>query len=106
MSEKLSKMLGDFLKRNRNYVIEVYFRNGITGNLIVKMLISDGYLKQEKEKCIVDKDVVGTHGTQIILPYDEIMDCYEERDEYNQQTVYVILKNSMIIEFECCGMRM
>lgn len=106
MTEKLTKMLGDFLERNKNYAIEIYFRNGITGNLIVKMLISDGYLKQEKEKCIIGGNIAELDCEQIILPYNEIMDCYEERDEYNQQTVYVILKNSMIIEFERCGMRM
>jgi hypothetical protein len=103
---ELKKVLGNFIKRNKEYVIEIYVKNGKTGNMITKMLFNKMYCTLEKEKCIVDKDVVGTHDTQIILPYDEIMDCYEERDEYKQQTVHVILKNSMIIEFECCGMRM
>lgn len=41
----------------------------------------------------------------VMIPYDEVMDCYEERDEYNQQMVQVILKNGMMIYFECVGMR-
>ena len=41
----------------------------------------------------------------ILVPYDEVLDCYEERDEYNQQMVYVLLKNGMRIDFECVGLR-
>jgi hypothetical protein len=106
MSEKLSKMLGDFLKRNRNYVIEVYFRNEITGNIIAKTLIFNKLLKQEKEKFIIGEHITEFDCTRIFLPYNEIMDCCETRDEYNQQIIYVILKNNIKVEFDCCGMRM
>ena len=41
----------------------------------------------------------------ITIPYDEVLDCYEEKDEYNQQMVYVILKNGMRIDFECVGIK-
>jgi hypothetical protein len=106
MKEKMKKVLGNFLVRNKEYVIEIYLKNGITGNMIAKMLIAKSHFKQEKEKCTVGGNITEFGYPQIFLPYDEIMDCYEERDEYNQQSVHVILKNSMKIEFECCGMRM
>lgn len=39
------------------------------------------------------------------VPYDEILTCYEEVDEYNQRTVYVLLKCGISIDFECVGLR-
>lgn len=42
----------------------------------------------------------------ILVPYDEVLDCCEERDKYNQQIVRVIFKNGIIIDFECVGMRL
>ena len=41
----------------------------------------------------------------ITIPYDEVLDCYEEKDECNQQMAYVILKNGMRIDFECVGIK-
>lgn len=42
----------------------------------------------------------------IIIPFNEVLDCYEEKDEYNQQMVHVILKNGVTIYFECVGMKL
>lgn len=40
-----------------------------------------------------------------MIPFDEVLDCYEEKDEYNQQMTHVIMKNGMKVYFECVGMR-
>jgi hypothetical protein len=106
MNEKLTKMLGDFLERNKEYMVEVYFYDGVTGNMITNKLIVGGFLKEEKERYSIGGNIAEMHGNQIFLPYDEIMDCYEEKDKCIQQSVCVILKNGMKIKFECCGMEM
>ena len=41
-----------------------------------------------------------------MIPFNEVLDGYEERDEYYQQIVHVILKNGVTICFECVGMKL
>ena len=110
MKEKLKNTLGEFLKHNKDYGVNVYIRNGITGNIMLNMVLAiDRNIKLEDMKYSVSASAnVGDIKccNNISLPYDEIMDCYEERDEYNSQTVHVIMKNGMKFEFECCGERL
>lgn len=107
MKEKVESILGGFLDRNRDYAISGNISNGISGNPISDFLFpidrqygsteSVFYLKGDV------KDIKSVN--RVSIPYDEVLDCYEVKDEYNQQMVYVILKNGMRIDFECVGMR-
>lgn len=104
MKEKVENILGGFWKRNSDYAIHAYIRNGITGNFMTNLLIPVKWNVQAEEKQYLIKWKVGdVECNDLSLPYDEIMDCYEETDEYNQQNVVVIMKNGMKLEFECCG---
>lgn len=106
IKEKTENILGGFLERNENYAIEVYVRNGITNNIITRLLIPiNRSVKSEEKKYLLKWKVDDIQSNELSLPYDEIMDCYEERDEYNIQTVVIILKNGMKVELECCGDR-
>lgn len=111
MKEKVDKILGGLLERNKDYAIHAYIRNGITDNSIAKLLIPiDRTAKSEEEKYSVEWKVADIECNDFSLPYDEIMDCYENNCEDGRikisESVVVILKNGMKIEFECCGERM
>lgn len=112
MKEKVDKILGGLLERNKDYAIHAYIsRNGITDNSIAKLLIPiDRTAKSEEEKYSVKWKVGGIECNDFSLRYDEVMDCYENscedgRIKINESAV-VILKNGMKIEFECVGERM
>ena len=107
MKEKVESILGGFLERNKDYAVGGYISNGVSGNSISSFLIPiDREVELSGKKLFVVSNVNEMkHVNSISIPYDEVMDCYEERDEYNQQMVHVILKNGMMIYFECVGMR-
>lgn len=104
MKVKVKNILAGFWKRNNDYAIHAYIRNGISGNFMTRMLIPvDRNVQAEKKRYLIKWKVGDVECNDLSLPYEEIMDCYEERDEYNQQIVVVIMKNGMKFEFECCG---
>ena len=106
MEEKVIKTLGGFLERNKDYAITVYIRNGISGNKISDFWMTiDRQYKLNESALYLESNRDITSANNVSIPYDEVLDCYEEIDEYNQQMVYVILKNGLKIDFECVGMR-
>lgn len=107
MKEKIEKIFSNFMDRNKEYAIHAYVKNGVTGNIIAGLTIPiDRTVKPDMEKYSLGWKVDSIECNDMVIPYDEIMDCYEDRDGYNSQTVVVILKNGMKIEFECVGERM
>lgn len=92
------------MERNKGYAINIYIRNGITDNTIMKLLIpTNRNVQADEKKYLLKWEIDDIQCNDVSLPYEEIMDCYEETDEYNQQIVIVIMKNEMKFEFECCG---
>ena len=106
MKEKVESILGGFLERNKEYAISGNISNGISGNLISDFLMTvDRQYGSNEDVLYLKNNIRGIKNVdQIFIPYDEVLDCYEEKDEYNQQMVYVILKNGMKIDFECVGL--
>lgn len=108
MKERVESILGGFLERNKDYAISGNISNGISGNPIFDfwMTIDRQYGLNESVLYLKSNiwDIKSVN--HIIIPYDEVLDCYEEKDEYNQQMVNVILKNGMTIYFECVGMKL
>lgn len=107
MREKVESILGGFLHRNKDYAISGNISNGISGNPISDFWMTIDRQFGSNESVLYLKSNIGDIKSvnHILIPYDEVLDCYEERDEYNQQMVYVILKNGMRIDFECVGLR-
>ena len=108
MREKIENILGGFLERNKDYVISGNISNGISGNPISGFWMTVDRKFGSNDSVLYLKSNIGDIKSvnHISIPYDEVLDCYEERDEYNQQTVHVILKNGMTICFECVGMKL
>lgn len=106
MKERVETILGEFLERNKDYAVHVYIRNGVTGNSVADMVIPmDRNAESKREKFLLTGNVGDISCcNSLSLPYDEILCCYEEKDEYNQQMVYIFLKNGMEIEFDCVGL--
>lgn len=107
IKEKLEKILGDFLERNKNYAVELYISNAPTNSQIGQMFITiDRTVKTDDDKFIVEWDTKhDIKVNKLSFSYSEVLSCYEEAEEYNQQIVHVLLKNSMEFKFECCGVR-
>lgn len=105
--EKVDNVLGGFADRNREYSISGCIRNGVGGSAIASFLVPiDRKIESNERKFFMRSGMDGIKNViDITIPYDEVLDCYEEKDEYNQQMVYVIMKNGMRIDFECVGMR-
>ena len=104
IKERLETILGEFLERNKDYSINVYITNCVTGNHMALLLIPyERMTKKEEGKFVLEWDDARFYN--FCLLYDEILGCYEEKDEYNSQTVHVIMKNGMMFEFECVGLR-
>lgn len=103
MKERVVTILDGFLERNKNYSINVYIKNGVTGNHMALLLIPIERVTEENETeyTLVWDDA---QFNNFSIAYDEILGCYEERDEFNQQMVCLFLKNGMMIEFECVGL--
>ena len=108
MKERVDKILGGFLERNKEYAISGNISNGISDNPISDFWITIDRRYGSNESVLYLKSNIGDIKSviHILVPYDEVLDCYEEKDEYNQQMVHVILKNGMKIDFECVGLRM
>ena len=107
MKEKVESILGGFLERNKDYAISGNISNGISGNPISHFWMTIDRQYGTNESVLYMKSNIGEIKSvnHISIPYNEVMACYEERDEYNQQMVHVILKNGMRSDFECVGMR-
>jgi len=100
--EKVILTLNSFFDKNKNYDIEIYVRNTTTRSTI-------GYIVVANERECINKEKQfevswNNKYENFKVPYDEVLNCYEETDEYGSQTVYVILKCGVSIEFECVGM--
>lgn len=108
IKEKITKTLGGFLERNKEYTIEVYMSNLSTNSILGKMYIADEYsFKTDDKKVTLEWD--NRHDVvlnNISIAYDEVLACYDEEDEYGQQMVFVILKCGISIDFGCCGLRL
>jgi len=105
--ENIAKTLGEFLDRNKEYIVEVYIRNLSTDNIIGRMYITtDRTIKTNDKKIVLEwdnrRDITLNN---LSIPYDEVLACYDEVDEYNQHMVFVILKCGVSIGLECVGMR-
>ena len=107
MREKIEGILGGFLERNRDYAISGNISNGISGNPVSDFLFPIDRQYGSTESIFYLKGNVGDVKSvnRIMIPFDEVLDCYEEKDEYNQQMTHVIMKNGMKVYFECVGMR-
>ncbi len=107
MKEKVENILGRFLERNKDYAISGYIRNGGSSCIIADFIVPiDREIKTDEKKFILISNIDDIKCiNSITIPYDEVLACYEERDEYNQQMAYVILKNGIVIDFECVGMK-
>lgn len=100
MKEKVVKTLGEFLDRNKEYVIGLYISDPVTNHIIGRMNVTTNRVFKANDKGIT----LEWNENNLSIPYDEILACYDETDEYEQQMVFVILKCGVSIDFGCVGM--
>lgn len=105
--EKTDDTINDFLDRNKDYAVEVYLRSTEADTIISRLLVPsdrnydrngyDGncFRLSWGENCCND----------LTIPYDDVIGCYKETDEYGSQTIHVSMKYGLVIDFECSGMR-
>lgn len=113
MKEKVEKILGEFLDRNKDYAVELYISNAVTNSTIGKIFItSDRIYENNDKKFELKWNKDENHDVRynfFSILYDEIMTCYEEVDRDDNlkisETFTVILKNGMEFSFGCFGVR-
>ena len=98
IKERVEKVLGTFLERNKDYVIHAYLRNLSSENILADFSISTWRIgiHDRYYKIVWDEDY-------IVISYADVMKCYEETDEFGQQSIHIFLGGGIRIEFECCG---
>lgn len=106
VKEKVIKTLGEFLDRNKEYVIDAYISNPATNHIIERMYVtSDRLFKADDKGFTLEwdnrQDIMFNN---LSVPCDDILVCYNEVDEYEQEMVFVILKCGVSIDFGCCGL--
>lgn len=113
MREKVENILGGFLKRNKDYAVELYINNAATNSNIGKIFIASDRIYSVDDKKLTLKwnkdENYDVRYNDFSILYDEIMACYEEVDKDNNlkisETAVVIFKNGMEFSFSCIGMR-
>ena len=100
MKEKVVEILGAFLKRNKDYIVHANLKNLTSEKILADFSISDWRIEENDRyyKIAWDEDY-------IVISYVDVVKCYEEIDEFGQQSVHIFL-GGIRIEFECCGERM
>ena len=106
VKEKVTKTLGGFLDRNKEYIVEAYISNTVTSHIIGRMYVeTDRTFKTDDKGFTLEwdnKQDIAYNNLSVL--YDDILACYDETDEYDQQMIFVILKCGVSIDFGCCGM--
>lgn len=105
VKEKVIKALGEFLERNKEYIVEAYISNPVTNHIIGRMYVATDRTFKTDDKGFTLKwdnkqDIAYNN---LSVSYDDILTCYDETDEYDQQMIFVILKCGISIDFGCCG---
>lgn len=106
VKEKVINTLGEFLDRNKEYIIEAYIINTVTSHIIGRMyVVTDRTFKTDDKGFTLEWDnKQDITCNNLSIPYDEILACYDETDEYDQQMIFIILKCGISVDFGCCGM--
>ena len=106
VKEKVIRTLGEFLDKNKEYIVEAYISNTATSHIIGRMYVATDRTFKTDDKGFTlewnNKQDIAFNNFSV--PYDEILACYDETDEYDQQMIFVILKCGVSIDFECCGL--
>lgn len=106
VKEKVTKTLGEFLDRNKEHIVEAYISNPVTNHIIGRMYVATDRIFKTDDKGFTfewdNKQGIAYNNLSIL--YDDILACYNEVDEYDQEMAFVILKCGLSIDFGCCGL--
>ena len=106
VKEKVIRTLGEFLDKNKEYIVEAYISNPVTNHIIGRMYVANDRTFKTDDKGFTlewdNKQDIAYNNLSV--SYDDILACYDETDEYDQQMIFVILKCGVSIDFECCGL--
>lgn len=110
MKENVNGVLGEFINKNKDYVIEVYICDGVSDSIIGRIFVSlDRSFATKEDECVLEWDTGNSLFNRFTFQYDDIMACFEEWCEPDMknigQTVVIILKNGTKYCFECVGIR-
>ena len=105
MKEKVIEILGAFLKRNEGYVVHAYLRNRSSEKILVNYSMHEWSIEEKGEylKVVWYEEFYSDY---IAIYYPDVMKCYEETDEFGQQSIHIFFLSGLKMEFECCGERM
>lgn len=104
-AEDIHDKMAKFLKKSEDYIINFQYMNMNRTVISYGCIPSDGREdKSNKEEFNFYWQRDYTCQGSITFPYNEVLRCYFEEDEWGQISVDIIL-NGIIIGLECCGIR-
>lgn len=106
--ERIDRIIGDFLSRNKDYAVEVYIRSNATDIIIGQIFVTtDRVFKNSDDSCTLEWDMIncGVKFNRFTIPYNDVVVCFDETDGYNSQATSVIIKSGVSLNFECVGLR-
>lgn len=100
--EKIDSILGGFLKKNSGHLITAYINNSCTHEKIGQVTVTtERKFTVDNKKSMLEWECGHCGCNNLVFLHGEVMDCYEEIYERGLQSVYVILKNGIEVEFDC-----
>lgn len=103
--ERVTQLVDSILHGSKDYAIEAYIQSTVTESIITKLIIPC-----DREEKLTDKQysVEWKQGevefNRLVIPFDEVLNCYEDND-FGCRTVFVTMKNGMMVTLECVGLR-
>lgn len=99
IKEKTDYFINQFLDKYNGDIVEYFISNSVTNSLISSSIITSNRTVKPTQEEYVLEDITN----KLILPYEEILDCYPKfkypKDNSKGESIYIILKSGVMIEF-------
>ena len=99
IKKKVDYLINQFMKKHERCIIEYYISNAVTNSLISLSTITPSrIIKQTQSKFVLEEIT-----NKLIIPYEEILDCYPgfklPDDNIKSESIYIVMKSGVVIEF-------
>lgn len=103
--ERVTQLVNSILHDNKDYAIEAYIQSTVTESIITKLIIPcEREEKLTDSKYSVEWKQGEVEFDRLVIPFDEVLNCYEEND-FGSRTVFITMKTGMMVTLECVGLR-
>lgn len=99
IKEKVDYLINQFMKKHEGCIVDYYISNAVTNSLIsISMITPNRIIKQIQKEFVLEEIT-----NKLIIPYEEVLDCYQEfklPDENSKsESIYIVMRSGVVIEF-------